>query len=131
MGGVQVACALIERGGKVFVARRSHTMTLPLKWEFPGGKIEPGETAVDALCREITEELAVTVEVIGTLPPTIHHYPTLTVTLHPFRCRLTEGEITLSEHLEGRWVHPADLSTLDLAVADRPVVESYLVSIRN
>jgi len=125
MGGIQVACALIERDGLVFVARRGPDSSLPLKWEFPGGKIEPGETAVEALCRELREELSVSVEVTGTLPPTTHRYPTVTVTLHPFRCRLIGGEIRLAEHIEGRWVLPAELLFLDLAEADRPLAEVY------
>jgi mutator protein MutT len=77
---IHVACAVIERNSLVLVAQRSAAMSLPLEWEFPGGKIEPGESLEECLCREIVEELGVSIEVSRSLQPTRHEYPDLTVT---------------------------------------------------
>jgi 8-oxo-dGTP diphosphatase len=100
-------------------------MSLPLKWEFPGGKIKDGETAPAGLVRECREELGVTVLVGPPLSPTTHRYPTFMVTLYPFRCALAEGTITLHEHRGLAWVPPEQLDGLDWAEADLPVIEEY------
>ncbi|HLF87204.1 MAG TPA: (deoxy)nucleoside triphosphate pyrophosphohydrolase [Nitrospiria bacterium] len=81
---IRVACAIIEKGGKVLSTQRSESMSLPLKWEFPGGKINDGESPVECLKRELHEELGVEVSVDQSRPPATHHYPTFSVTLHPF-----------------------------------------------
>lgn len=126
MHQINVTCAILEREGLVLAAQRSASMSLPLKWEFPGGKIEPGESMIDCLQRELSEELDVCVEVGKSLPPTTHHYPTFTVTLYPFICAIQSGEITLHEHAAITWLPPQELHTLDWAEADIPVIEAYL-----
>ena len=124
---IHVACAILERGGLVLAAQRSAAMSLPLKWEFPGGKIEPGESMTECLQRELFEELGVCVDVGKSLPPVTHHYPTFTVTLYPFVCAIRCGEIiTLHEHAAMTWLPPQELLTLDWAEADLPVIQSYL-----
>ena len=125
MDHYHVACAIIEQSGKVLAARRSGAMSLPLKWEFPGGKIKEGEAPADCLVRECREELGVSVAVGVPLSPTTHRYPLFTVTLYPFRCALNGGSITLHEHSECAWLPPAELHTLDWAEADLPVIEEY------
>jgi 8-oxo-dGTP diphosphatase len=125
MNHYHVACAIIEQEGKVLATQRSESMSLPLKWEFPGGKIKDGETAPECLVRECREELGVSVVVGRALPPTTHHYPAFTVTLYPFRCSLPEGRITLHEHRDLAWLSPADLGNIDWAEADLPVIEQY------
>ena len=125
MNHYHVACAIIEQGGKVLATQRSAGMSLPLKWEFPGGKIKDGETAAECLVRECREELGVEIVVVQSLSPTTHHYPVFTVTLYPFRCRIASGTITLHEHAALAWLPPADLQTLDWAEADLPVIEEY------
>lgn len=120
----------MERDGLVFAARRGARMSLPLMWEFPGGKVEEGESPQEALHRELEEELCVRIHLTGELPPSTHAYPGLVVTLHPFRCRIVSGEITLTEHAEGRWVAPAELPSLDFAPADLPIITRYLESLR-
>jgi 8-oxo-dGTP diphosphatase len=122
---LQVACAIIERGGLVLATQRSAAMSLPLKWEFPGGKIQDGETAVDCLQRELREELGIAATVIEALAPATHHYETFSVTLHPFRCAEPSGPITLHEHAALAWVAPKDLPSLDWAEADLPVIDAY------
>ncbi len=122
---IEVACAIIERDGLVLVAQRSASMSRPLKWEFPGGKLEAHESAGACLKREIFEELGVMVLIGAPLPPSDWQYPNLTVTLYPFVCALLGGELRLAEHKAVQWVHPNDLHLLDWAEADVPVVNSY------
>jgi 8-oxo-dGTP diphosphatase len=129
---VLVACAIVEEpGGKVLVTQRSQTMTLPLKWEFPGGKVEQGESREEAITREIREELHVEILITGQLPDFTHQYPTFSITLIPFVCRIDTGEIKLTEHHTFRWVNPNDLLDLDWAAADIPVAQYYLTTLNN
>jgi 8-oxo-dGTP diphosphatase len=122
---VHVACALIERDGLLLAAQRSAVMSLPLKWEFPGGKLEAGETPEKCLRRELVEEMGVTVTVGHQLPLHTHSYETFTVTLYPFICSLQSSEITLHEHAAITWLAAHELHTLDWLEADRPVLEAY------
>ena len=124
---LQVSCAIIERDGLVLAARRSATMSLPLKWEFPGGKIDPGESPEECLVRELREELRILVRLEQKLPVSTHQYPSVTVTLHPFVCTMATGHPNPQEHDTVAWFTPEELSTLDWAAADVPVLATYLV----
>ena len=124
---LQVSCAIIERDGLVLAARRSATMSLPLKWEFPGGKIDPGESAEECLVRELQEELRICVQVERQVPVSTHHYPAVTVGLRPFVCTMATGHPNPQEHDTVAWFTPEKLCTLDWAAADVPVLASYLV----
>jgi len=119
---LQVACAILVRDGLVLAAQRSAAMSLPLKWEFPGGKIRAGERPEECLARELVEELGIGVRVGRALAPTTHRYPDFTVTLHPFLCAIASGEMTLHEHAAVRWLAPARLAELDWAEADLPIL---------
>jgi 8-oxo-dGTP diphosphatase len=130
MDHIQVTCAIIERDGLVLAAQRSAAMSLPLKWEFPGGKIHHGESTIDCLRRELFEELNIHVCVGKSLSVSTYQYPTITVTLHPFICSIEAGEIVLNEHAAISWLAPNNLRILDWAEADLPVIESYLVENR-
>lgn len=123
---VHVACALIERDGLVLAAQRSAIMNLPLKWEFPGGKLEAGETAEECLQRELVEEMGVTIAVGRGLPLHTHSYDSFTVTLYPFLCTLESDTITLHEHAAMIWLPPDELHTLDWLEADQPVLDAYV-----
>jgi 8-oxo-dGTP diphosphatase len=125
MKHIHVACAIIEQEGKVLCTQRSKTMSMPMKWEFPGGKIDDGESPEDCLHREVAEEIGITVDVLLSLPPHTHRYSTFTVTLYPFVCRISSGEIVLHEHAALTWLPPEELHRLDWADADPPVIDAY------
>ncbi len=128
---IPVACAIIEGPEGVLCAQRSASMSLPLVWEFPGGKIEAGETAEGALLREIREELQVDIIIERALPPADHSYVEgRVIRLFPFVCRLADDALPVPrEHAALRWVKAEALRVLDWAAADVPVLEGYLKSI--
>ena len=104
-------------------------MKLPLKWEFPGGKVEEGEDLKNCLKREIKEELGVEIEVKERLPLNIHTYSNeRSIKLIPFRCSLQTLEINLKEHLKIEWASPGELLKFDWAEADIPIVHNYIQS---
>jgi 8-oxo-dGTP diphosphatase len=125
---VPVVCAVIERNGHVLVAQRPPHKLLPLKWEFPGGKVEPGEKPAAAIVREIREELGCEIHVTRALPPFIHDYKTVVIEMIPFVCALAPdaSEPHPHEHVAVAWVPPAQLRGYDLAAADWPVVAALL-----
>lgn len=123
---IRVACAIIEQDGLVLAAQRSAAMALPYAWEFPGGKLEPGESPEACLHRELREELGVGVEIARALSSRIHRYPACTVMLYPFVVRIVTGEIVLHEHAAIDWLPPERLHELDWLEADRPVIDEYL-----
>ena len=118
-----VVAALIERTGargerEILLCRRPAHKARGGLWEFPGGKIEPGETGEQALARECREELAVELQVGEPAAQTVHCYPDVTVQLTLYRCRLTAGEPRPLEHAELAWVRPAVVRGYALAPAD-------------
>ncbi len=126
MKEIQVACAVIEQNGRVLATQRSAIMTMPLKWEFPGGKINSGETPGECLRREVREELSIEIAVGEAMPPVTHDYPDFRVMLYPFICRINSGKIILQEHAALAWLLPEELEKLDWAEADWPIIEEYL-----
>lgn len=121
---ITVAAAVIIRDGRVFSAKRSDRGELAGTWEFPGGKLEPGELAEQALVREIHEELDSTIEILEPLMVVEHEYCTFTITMHAFLCRLVAGSLTLSEHTDSRWLALDELESVGWAAADIPIMET-------
>jgi len=111
------------RDGLVLCAQRGHNGSLPGLWEFPGGKIEKGESPPAALKREITEELDCTVEVGKEITTTSHEYEFGIVTLTTFFCSLVAGTPQTNEHAAIAWLRPKDLASIEWAPADIPAVE--------
>jgi len=120
---IEVVGAVIIRDGLVLCAQRGPHGALGGRWEFPGGKIESGETPRDALIREIDEELGCKVDVGAEVTTTAHEYDFAVVTLTTFYCRLTGGGPVLAEHAAVCWLPPGELRELDWAPADLPAVE--------
>ena len=110
------------RDGQVMAAQRGGGGPLSGLWEFPGGKVETGESARAALEREIVEQLNCVVEVGNEITTTVHEYDFAVITLTTFFCVLVDGEPKLSEHTAVQWLRPADLDALEWAPADVPAV---------
>ena len=119
---IHVVGAVITSDGLVMCAQRGPDGNLPGLWEFPGGKIEPGETKQDALTREITEELGCSIEVGREVTTTTHLYEFGEVTLTTYYCLLAAGTPTLTEHVAIKWLTPDELDTIRWAPADIPAV---------
>ena len=120
---IYVVGAVVVSGGNVLCVQRGPDGTLPGFWEFPGGKIEVGETPQQALAREIYEELRCEVEVGEEVTTTSHEYDFGVVHLTTFYCDLVTGVPELTEHSQLVWSDPASLRDLDWAPADIPAVE--------
>jgi 8-oxo-dGTP diphosphatase len=114
----EVVCALIVADGKLLVTQHGENSGHPWKWEFPGGKIQPGESHEEALTREIMEELDIGITVIAPLEPVLHTYPGREILLYPYLCRWEEGQLLLKEHHDGRWIDPEETADLDMLEAD-------------
>lgn len=125
---IPVVCAVIGRGGRFLLAQRPAHKHLPLKWEFPGGKVDSGETPEAAIVREIREELGCDIAVTRALPRFTHDYGAVVIEMIPFVCTLAEGsaEPHPHEHVAVAWCEPARLRDHDLAPADLPVVAALL-----
>lgn len=120
---IKVVGAVIEKEGSIFCAKRGSGKALAGLWEFPGGKLEEGETAEEALVREMEEEFSCRIQVKEELLTIRHPYDFGTVELTTILSELYEGEPRLSEHTEMRWVKISELPELDWAPADVPTVE--------
>ncbi|MGO1235791.1 MAG: (deoxy)nucleoside triphosphate pyrophosphohydrolase [Microbacterium gubbeenense] len=119
---INVVGAVIVKDGAILCAQRGKGALKGL-WEFPGGKIEPDESAREALQREITEELRCTVVVGDEITTTAYEYDFGVVSLTTFICELVAGSPELTEHTEVRWLAPTELNTLTWAPADVPAVD--------
>jgi A/G-specific adenine glycosylase len=106
----QIAVAIVLRGKEILIDRRLESSMLSGLWEFPGGKIEPGETAAECVVREVKEEIGIDIEVVVPLATIEHAYTHFTVTLIAFICRYLGGEAQALQCSEVRWVSPAELS---------------------
>ena len=120
---VDVVAALIWEGDRFLACQRPAHKARGLLWEFVGGKVEPGETAEQALIRECREELDVTVAPRDVFMTVIHEYPDLTVRLILFNAVIAEGTPKLLEHNDLRWITTAEIDTLDFCPADEEILK--------
>lgn len=123
---LDVVCAIIISEDRVLICQRSEKMKLPLKWEFPGGKIESNESETDGLKREIFEELKIEIEVHQKLSEVEHHYADFSIQLTPYICNIKKGNPLPMEHKQIKWVAFKELKTYDWAAADLPIVDELL-----
>jgi 8-oxo-dGTP diphosphatase len=123
---ITVVGAMIERDGKYLITQRKPTATLPLLWEFPGGRVEPGETDAQALARELQEEMAIEVQVGERAVHVQHAYADYDIDFRVYRCKLVRGEILHLRVHDHRWVAPADLDDYEFPPADQKTFEQLL-----
>ena len=124
---IDVTCAIIISNNKFLCVQRSALMSMPLKWEFPGGKVEEGESEEECLLREIHEELGLVVQITNRLKENIHEYhENLRIRLIPFICEIISGELSLKEHSHSKWLEKPDLLLLDWADADISIVLDFM-----
>lgn len=120
---VDVVGAVIRDGDRVLLARRPEGKNQAGLWEFPGGKIEPGETPEEALARECREELALEIENPSVLRSVLHRYPEKTIRLILVACSVRPGSVPVpQEHQQVMWVSLAQLPAMDLCPADRELL---------
>lgn len=119
---VVVAAAVVIQSGRVLLTRRAEGQHLAGMWEFPGGKLEDGESPEEALVRECREECGIEVEVGEILDVTHHRYPKKAVLLLFYRCALRRGEVRHLQVADHAWVAPRDLESYPLPPADERVV---------
>ncbi len=120
---VFVVAGAIVKDGKVFAAQRGNKGKTAFKFEFPGGKIEPGETPEQALARELREELSINVEVHELITAIVDEYEDVILHIDTYRCTLISGTPTLSEHIALAWSNKEELDNLEFSPADKPTLE--------
>ncbi|WP_211748452.1 8-oxo-dGTP diphosphatase MutT [Paenibacillus sp. Marseille-Q4541] len=124
---LEVAAAIIEnKEGEILIARRREGKSQAGFWEFPGGKLEPGETPEVCLKRELKEEMQIEIEPYAYFGINEHQYETVTIRLIAYKAHLLGGTIQLVDHDDVRWVRPQDLGLFRFAPADVPFVQMLM-----
>ena len=121
MKKIEVVAAIIYKDGEYFATQRGYGEFEGM-WEFPGGKIEPGESRESALKREIQEELGVDIVIENILCTTEYDYSSFHLTMHCYLCSIASGEIELREHKSARWLRPEELGSVEWLPADKDVI---------
>ena len=122
MKTIRVVAAIIIEQGKVFATQRGYG-EFKDGWEFPGGKIEPGETPEAAIVREIKEELDTEIEVVKLLDTVEYDYPQFHLSMDCFICRIKSGNLVLKEHEAAKWLAKENLDSVDWLPADLSLVD--------
>ncbi|GAA4897082.1 (deoxy)nucleoside triphosphate pyrophosphohydrolase [Ferrimonas pelagia] len=129
---LEVVAALLCDQGRILLARRHPNASQGGYWEFPGGKIDPGESPQQALEREIAEELSVSIQVRHYLASSLHHYGDKQVNLHGYLCHWQPQPIQLTgSHDQYQWLRPEQIDRTTLAPADLPLLDALLQKHRN
>ena len=121
-----VTAAILERDGKILIARRRTDDRQAGKWEFPGGTLESDETPQECLQREMQEEFSICVTVGQCLGESIYDYDYGTIKLIAYQASWESGKMILNDHAEARWVTPEQLAEYDFSLADIPLVKKLL-----
>ena len=131
MKRIEVVAAIIhDEQGRVFATQLGYG-DMKDGWEFPGGKMEPGESPTNALKREIWEELETRIIVEQLVQTVEYDYPAFHLTMHCFWCHIESGHLTLKEHEAAKWLKPEELESVDWLPADRVVVEELPTRLPN
>lgn len=126
---IEVVAAIIRDGGRIFATQRGYG-EFKDGWEFPGGKIEPGETPQQALVREIREELDTEIEVGELLQTVEYDYPAFHLIMHCFWCTVRKGELVLKEHEAAKWLTGETLDSVEWLPADRGLIEKIQLGLK-
>lgn len=118
-----VGAVIVNSDDEILCAQRPEDKNLALKWEFPGGKVEEGETETEALVRELEEEMECRIDVEDKITTTVYEYDFGIVELTTYYAKLLAGEIKLLEHIDMKWMSREDIGELDWAPADIPAIE--------
>ncbi len=121
MKHIHVSAAIFINGGKVLSTQRGYGEWKDW-WEFPGGKIEPGESPEEALKREIREEMGADIEVGESLVTIDYDYPRFHITMYCFRCDVIQGKLTILEHEDSKWLSRSELDSVQWLPADKDVI---------
>ncbi len=120
---LKVTCAIIFHNEKILVVQNSSDSDHPFQWEFPGGKINVGETFENCIKREIIEELEIEVEICQEMKSVEFDYGFKQIVLIPFLCSIKNGKIKLNEHNELKWINVNELSEIDFSDADKKLIQ--------
>ncbi len=128
MKKIEVVAAIIYFGNKILCVQRPKNKLnyISERFEFPGGKIEEGESKEDALHRELFEELNISTSIKSLFLTVIHQYPDFELTMHSFICEVDAKEITLNEHIDHKWLAIEEIEKLNWAAADLPIVKKLV-----
>lgn len=128
MKKIEVVAGIIYFGNKILCVQRPKNglSYISEKFEFPGGKIENGESKEEALKRELLEELNISVDIKSMFLEVVHEYPDFELTMHSFICEVYNDEITLNEHVAKKWLSLEEIDQLDWAAADVPIVKKLV-----
>ncbi|SHJ90226.1 8-oxo-dGTP diphosphatase [Arenibacter nanhaiticus] len=128
MKKIEVVAAILKHGNEILCAQRAESKLeyISKKFEFPGGKIEAGESKKEALKRELEEELNINPNINDLYLTVVHQYPDFELTMHSFLCDVDTKEITLNEHISSQWLKRTELLGLDWAAADVPIVDKLM-----
>ncbi len=128
MKKVEVVAAIIYFENEILCVQRPENKLsyISKKFEFPGGKIENGETKEEALKRELIEELNIPINIKSLFLTIVHEYPDFELTMHSFICEVETKQITLNEHISFEWLTLSELNKLDWAAADIPIVDKLV-----
>ena len=128
MKNIKVVAAIVINDRKILCVQRGESKYeyISKKYEFPGGKIEEGETKIDATIREIREELKMSIIVREDFLTVSHKYPDFELTMHSYICDVEDTNLTLTEHIDYKWLKKNELEHLDWAAADIPIVQKLM-----
>lgn len=130
MKKIEVVAAIIYFEDKILCVQRPKNKLkyISKKFEFPGGKIEQGETQKEALKRELLEELNILADIKSLFFTVIHEYPDFELTMHSYICEVKTKELQLNEHIAQKWLTLNELNKLDWAAADIPIVNKLIIN---
>lgn len=130
MKKIEVVAGIIYFENKILCVQRPKNKLsyISEKFEFPGGKIEQGETQEEALNRELLEELNIVATIKSFFTTVVHEYPDFELTMHSYICEVKTKELTLNEHIDQKWLNLDELNKLDWAAADVPIVNKLIMN---